>query len=176
MQLLKGELVALRAMEPTDLELLYRWENDSDVWTISNTRTPFSKYVLKNFIETSSQDIYTAKQLRLMINEKSTGNTIGIIDLFDFDPFHLRVGVGILIGKEYRQKGYAKESLQLLKEYAFEVLQVQQIFCNIMEDNEVSLSLFAKEGFQVFGNKRKWIRTNDGFKDELILQCFRKQD
>ena len=98
MQLLKGELVALRAMEPTDLELLYRWENDSDVWTISNTRTPFSKYVLKNFIETSSQDIYTAKQLRLMIDENATGETIGIIDLFDFDPFHLRVGVGILIG------------------------------------------------------------------------------
>ena len=176
MQLLKGELVALRAMEPTDLELLYRWENDSDVWTISNTRTPFSKYVLKNFIETSSQDIYTAKQLRLMIDENATGETIGIIDLFDFDPFHLRVGVGILIGKEHRQKGYAKESLQLLKEYAFEVLQVQQVYCNIMEDNEVSLSLFAKEGFQVFGNKRKWIRTNDGFKDELILQCFREQN
>ena len=174
MQLLKGELVALRAMEPTDLELLYRWENDSDVWTISNTRTPFSKYVLKNFIETSSQDIYTAKQLRLMIDENTTGKTIGIIDLFDFDPFHLRVGVGILIGKEFRKKGYAKESLHLLKEYAFEVLQVQQVYCNIMADNDISLSLFIKERFQITGNKQKWIRTADGFKDEQILQCFRE--
>ena len=112
MKILKGELISLRALEPGDLELLYSWENDPDIWTISNTLTPFSKYMLKKFIDSSVQDIYSAKQLRLMMDEVESKKTVGIIDLFEFEPFHQRMGMGIFIEKGYRQKGYAKEGIQ----------------------------------------------------------------
>mgnify|MGYP000951130226 CR=1 FL=1 len=49
--LLQSELIKLRAMEPEDIEILYRWENDTDIWKVSNTIAPFSKYVLRQFIE-----------------------------------------------------------------------------------------------------------------------------
>ncbi|MDR2979082.1 MAG: GNAT family N-acetyltransferase [Bacteroidales bacterium] len=172
---MNGILIRLRALEPVDLELLYKWENDPDVWTISNTQTPYSKYMLKKFIDSSLQDIYTAKQLRLMMDELETGKTVGILDLFDFEPFHQRVGVGILVDTEHRHKGYAKEAIQLIKAYCFDVLQIEQLYCNIMQGNEVSLSLFLEEDFEITGNKKQWIRVKDGFKDEMILQCLRKK-
>ena len=40
---LKGEQVYLRALEPTDLDFLYKLENDTSVWEVSGTLKPYSK-------------------------------------------------------------------------------------------------------------------------------------
>lgn len=175
MKALKGELISLRALEPEDLETLYRWENDPEVWTISNTHSPFSRFLLQKFIEVSGQDIYESKQLRLMMDCLKNGDTVGIIDLFEFDPYHNRIGIGILVDKKSRNKGYAGEAIRLARDYAFEILKVHQLFCNIMEDNEISLTLFLKSGFEITGNKKEWVRTENGYRNELILQCIRNE-
>lgn len=171
MKTLSGKLVALRAIEPSDLDILYKWENDPEVWSVSNTQIPYSKYLLQNFIDCAGKDIYSSKQLRLMIDELLTGRTVGIIDLFDFDPYHQRAGVGILIEKKSRNKGFAKESLRLIKEYAFNILLIHQLYCNIMEENESSKKLFIEEGFVLAGKKKDWLKDKAGYKDELIFQC-----
>lgn len=169
-----GKNVFLRALEPEDLEMVYQWENDTDNWEVSNTSAPFSKHILKRFIETSSQDIYVNRQLRLMVVESATGKTVGMADVFDLDPTHRRAGVGILIAPESRGRGYGLESVLLLKKYLFEVVRVHQIFCNIMSNNIYSMKLFQKAGFEICGCKREWVATADGFVDEMMLQCFSK--
>ncbi|MBO4231645.1 MAG: GNAT family N-acetyltransferase [Bacteroidales bacterium] len=173
--IMKGKLVSLRALEPEDVNLLYKWENDVDVWTISNMLKPFSKYTLKQFIASSSTDIYESKQWRLMIDESEHGTTIGVVDVFEFEPMHSRAGIGILIQESYRGKGYAEETLEILKSYLFERLNLKQIFCNVLADNEASLALFKKVGFEISGLKKEWIYTKDGWKDEYFLQCLRKK-
>jgi diamine N-acetyltransferase len=169
-----GKNISLRAVELSDAELIYQWENDTSVWQVSNTITPFSRYIIEQYILNSDQDIFTAKQLRLMIDLIDVDNitTIGAIDLFDFDPMHLRAGVGILIGSDYRLKGYASKALEELKNYAFNTLQLHQLFCHITPDNKASLSLFQKHGFVMCGRRSEWIRVNDVWTDEFILQCF----
>lgn len=169
-----GKNVYLRALEPEDLPLLYEWENDESVWKVSNTLAPYSKAVLKNFIETSGNDIFSAKQLRLMVAEKSTRRTVGIADIFEFAPEHSRAGIGILIEKQSRGKGYGYESIILLQKYLFEVLRVHQIFCNVLIDNNISMHLFKKAGFEVVGVKKEWIQTAEGYVDEVLLQCINK--
>jgi diamine N-acetyltransferase len=170
---LKGQHILLRALEPEDIDVLYAWENDPENWGVSNTQTPFSRFVLEQYITTSHVDIYSAKQLRLVICD-TDGKAVGTIDLFDFDPNHLRAGVGILIAdKTDRRKGFASEALELLKSYCFEILNLHQIYCNITTDNESSILLFQKHGFQITGIKKQWIRTESGFKDELLLQLIR---
>jgi diamine N-acetyltransferase len=167
---LSGEHIILRALEPSDIDLLYRWENDTDTWTVSNTQTPYSRFVLEQYIAGAHQDIYSVKQLRLMICTKN-GDPVGTIDIFDFDPNHLRAGIGILIAaKEDRRKGYASEALELIINYCFSVLNLHQLYCNIAIDNEASVFLFQKHGFSITGMKKQWIRENDKFKDELLLQ------
>ena len=114
MKLLENERIILRALEPEDLEVLFRWENDASLWELGSTLSPFSRYVLKEYIATSHQDIYTNGQLRLMIVCKETGEPVGTIDLFDLDPHHRRCGVGILIDPDSRRKGFAGDWLPLL--------------------------------------------------------------
>lgn len=173
---MKYEDVILRAPEPEDLELLYEWENDMEYWQISNTITPFSKYVLKRHIENAHKSIYENGQLRLMIELADDKTTIGTIDIFDFDPYHLRAGIGILIAlKDQRRKGYAGMAIECVKNYCFDVLHLHQLWCNIVENNCSSIDLFKRAGFIEVGVKKDWLKTPDGFTNEILLQLLREE-
>ena len=163
--------IKLRALEPEDLELLYEWENNDSNWLISNTISPFSKYILKRYLENSHKNIYETGQLRLMIDHFPDKITIGTIDIFDFDPFHNRAGLGILIADEaYRRKGYASMALARLIEYCFKTLRLHQLYCNILANNCESMDLFKKQGFVQTGQKKDWIKTSDNYFDEYFFQ------
>ena len=155
--ILQGENIHLRALEPTDLDFLYALENDTSLWHVSDTITPFSKYVLTHYLENSHRDVFEVKQVRLMIAHLKTKQCIGCIDLFDFNPQHNRVGVGLVIfDTAHRSKGFATESLKLICAYAKEQLKVHQIFANISVQNKESISLFEKVGFLKTGVKKDW--------------------
>jgi diamine N-acetyltransferase len=167
--------IKLRALEPEDLELLYEWENNDSNWLISNTISPFSKYILKRYLENSHKNIYETGQVRLMIYHIPDKITIGTIDIFDFDPFHNRAGLGILIADEaYRRKGYASMALTCLIEYCFKTLRLHQLYCNILANNCESMDLFKKQGFVQTGQKKDWIKTSDNYFDEYFFQLINK--
>ena len=174
--MLKGKNIELRALEPADVDLLYQWENDEKIWHLSNTITPFSRFVLDQYVINSQQDIFTTKQLRLMIDKIENGKktTIGSIDLFDFDPTNKRAGIGIMIIKSERRKGYASESLKLLLDYCFQTLHLHQVYCNITDINTASLNLFKKHNFQIIGLKKNWLHIKDKWIDEYILQLINR--
>src|SRR3972149_1445845 len=139
--MLQGKNIKLRALEPSDIDVLYKWENDTKIWKVSNTTTPFSRLVLEQYLLSSHNDIYTNKQLRLVVELIQPAQPIGLIDFFDFDPQYLRAGIGILVGEEKeKQKGYASEALALLIDYCFSVLNLHQLYCNIGESNGSSIS------------------------------------
>lgn len=176
--MIRGTNVLLRALEPKDVDLMMIYENDTDVWPVSGTITPYARYTLEQYYANATQDIYTAKQLRLaveLIVETTTpGLTIGYIDLFDFDPHHRKAGVGILIGdKENRRKGYACEALLLLIKYAFNTLNMHQLYCHIHTGNEASLRLFSKAGFRTSGVLRDWMMYNNTWHNVSVLQIIR---
>ena len=170
MQILKGKNIYLRALEPEDIDFLYTVENNTSFWEVSSTLVPFSRYFLKRYIANAQQDIYIAKQLRLVIMESCTNNAIGMIDLFDFSAEHKRAGVGIIIVEQKQQKGFASEALQLLIDYSFKQLGLHQLFANITSDNTKSLKLFSNHHFIKVGEKKEWIYTNGNYKDEILFQ------
>lgn len=168
---LSGKDITLRALEPEDLDFLYRLENDPAIWEISGTLTPYSRKVLRQYLEVAHRDIYEVKQLRLAIVGNKTGACLGLIDLFDFDPRNMRAGVGIVIaGEADRNKGYGSQALGLLCDYAFGVLGLRQLFAGVGADNTPSLGLFRGQGFEQTGLRRDWIRTATGFQDEIFMQ------
>jgi diamine N-acetyltransferase len=168
--------VLLRAVEPSDIDFIFQLENDTANWHVSNTLAPFSRYTIEQYVLNSEQDIFTQKQLRLIIEAKDQNEPkrIGCIDLFDFDPLHKRAGVGIVIIAEEQNKGYASESLSLLIKHCFTVLGLHQLFCNISAENNTSLVLFQKHGFVSCGVKKDWIFYNNQWKDELLLQLINR--
>ncbi|MBS7787499.1 GNAT family N-acetyltransferase [Flavobacterium sp. CYK-55] len=168
---LQGTSVYLRALEPEDLDFVYQIENDESIWEISSTQTPYSRFLIRQYLEQAQQDIYQAKQLRLAICKTATEDAIGLIDLFDFDPLHKRAGVGILIQKEeHHEQGFGSEALGLLINYAFTHLHLHQLYANISTDNQPSLALFAKFGFEKVGVKKQWIFARGTYHDEALFQ------
>jgi len=172
METLKATQVYLRALEPDDLDFIYRLENDESVWEISHTQTPYSRFLIRQYLEQAHQDIYEAKQLRLAICKNDSFEAIGLIDLFDFDPKNQRAGIGILIqNTAHRQQGIGSEALRLLIGYAKERLALHQLYANIAVDNTASISLFTTFGFQLVGLKKEWNYQNGVYTDEALYQC-----
>ena len=172
--MLSDSQIHLRALEPSDIDLLFQWENDTSFWQVSNTLTPFSRHVLEQYVLNSQSDIYTTRQLRLIIELEKNKKPVGCIDLFDFDPHHKRAGIGILIADKSEQgKGYASAALILLIRYSFTTLCLNQLYCNITADNEASIRLFRKMGFIEAGLKKQWLNDSGVWKDEYLFQLIK---
>jgi diamine N-acetyltransferase len=170
---LQGEHIYLRALEPEDLDFIHAIENDESFWQLSNTQTPYSRYLIKQYLEHSHKDIYEVKQLRLVISDKKN-TALGMIDLFDFDFKNQRAGVGILVrDEEKRNQGIGSEALRLLVDYSFNRLNLHQLYCHISEKNKASISLFAKQGFKKIGLKKDWNLVNGVFENELMYQLIK---
>ncbi|MBJ6368997.1 GNAT family N-acetyltransferase [Snuella sedimenti] len=167
---LKGKHIYLRALEPEDLEFIHVIENNESIWEISNTQTPYSKFLIKQYLENAHKDIFEVKQLRLVISNYDD-EALGLIDLFDFDFKNSRAGIGILIKESNdRGKGYGNEALKLLINYSFTHLGLHQLYCSVSEDNEASIKLFTKQGFEKVGEKKDWNRVNGVYKNEYLFQ------
>lgn len=171
--MIEGSHIQMRAVELPDVELLYAWENDMALWPVSNTLVPFSRYQLKKYVESASLDLYQTRQLRLIIEKKTSpgkAEPAGLLDLFDFDPFHNRAGLGIFIHQSYRGKGVAKEALELFIRYAFSVLGIHNLYCNVAQSNTTSIELFKRLGFSLIGTKKEWLKVKNEYADELMFQ------
>ena len=175
--MLENEKILIRAIEPEDLEWLYTWENDMTLWDVSNTITPFSHYTLKRYIENAHLDIYETKQLRLMMVDKENNEPIGTIELYDFDPYNRRAGLGIMIHRtEKRKKGYAHNAVKLLLFYCFDTLGLHQVYASIPSNNIESKRLFEKIGFKQTGYREQWLKRRDGWEDVIYYQILNPLD
>ena len=134
---LSNDRIYLRAVEPEDMDVMYEMENDPSMWDISNFTVPYSRYVLRQYIEGSQCDVFADKQLRLMIMSKSDHRILGTIDITDFVPLHSRGEVGIAVHKDYRRQGYASDALQLLCEYAFDFADARDVIVRFLLDYRI---------------------------------------
>lgn len=170
MGFIESQRINLRALEPEDLDVLYKWENDSRLWLNGITLTPYSKFALREYLENSLQDIFQSRQLRLMIDEKETGKTIGTIDLYDYNPIDQRAGIGILLDEDIRNQGFGTETLCLVHDYSFRFLFLKQLFAYVPVSNLPSVKLFEKCGYIHSGLLQSWIKTTAGFEDVYFMQ------
>ena len=166
--LLENENIRLRALEPEDLDVFYKWENDATLWSWGCTIAPYSRYDLREYI-LSAKDIYETKQLRFVVELKNEAKAIGMIDLYDFEPLHRRAAVAILIDTHYQNKGLASEALALLRDYSFSFLKLHQLYAFISMKNVQGKQLFIRLGFKEKGLLHDWLQTADGYEDVLIV-------
>lgn len=163
----------LRAPEYSDLDLLFSLENDPQQWITSNTRAPFSRAALKQFIVRSAQyDIFALRQQRFVIELGDEGKeaAIGFVDLTDFSPEHHRAEVGILLLPAYRGQGYGKKALQLLETYAREILSLQNLYAFVPADYIASQRLFRKAAYDEIGLLSDWFFFGGVYRDAHFFQ------
>lgn len=163
--------IRLRAMEPEDLDWLYKIENDITLWNVGATNVPYSRYALHDYIANAANDIYIDKQVRLIIDD-GLGVPVGVVDLVNFDPRHLRAEVGIVIESKYRRCGYAAMALREVAAYASDVLHLHQLYAVVAETNVVSARLFECMGYTGCGRLKDWLFDGKKFVDAKVLQVF----
>jgi diamine N-acetyltransferase len=78
--MLSGKKIYLRALEPSDADMILRWENNPDNWSVSNTLVPFSRKLIEDYVS-SAQDIYSVKQVRFIICLVECDREVGAIYL-----------------------------------------------------------------------------------------------
>jgi len=170
--MLNKDNLKLRIPEPEDIEFILNMENDSSLWNVSNTHNPFSRFDIEQYVLLADKDIYSAKQLRFIIDlyKGSNKEAIGTVDIFDFDAHNKRAGIGISIVAQERRKGYAKTVIEIVTNYLFTHLNLHQIYCNIEEDNSNSIRLFKSLDFQNTGVKKDWNQRNGSWVNILFFQ------
>ncbi len=161
--------ILLRAIEPEDLDLLYRIENDTRLWNVGTTNVPYSRYTLHDYIATSSDDIYADRQVRMVI-ENGEGTTVGMADLVHFEPQHQRAEAGIVIIDAYRRQGYASAALAELSRYALRVLHLHQLYAVVDERNNAALQLFLANGFLQQARLNHWLFDGRQYHDSYLMQ------
>ena len=159
----------LRAMEPEDLQLLYDVENDTSTWDAATTNMPYSLDLLRQYILSTTGDIFADKQLRLIV-ETADGTTVGIVDLTSFDPKNRRAEVGIAIVSGYRRKGHATEALALLEAYSRQTAHIHTLYAIVPADNTASRRVFEKCGFEMKTVLDEWLYDGEKYKNALFMQ------
>jgi diamine N-acetyltransferase len=162
--------VHFRAIEPEDLDLLYRIENDIKLWNIGATNVPYSRYTLHDYIANASGDIYTDRQVRLMI-ENVEGEIVGIVDIVNFDPSNRRAELGLVIEEPYRKMGYAQSVIMKVAEYAVSVLHLHQLFAFIDVSNTACVALFRKLGYRESATLKDWLFDGREYHDAIVMQA-----
>ncbi len=166
---MRNETIVLRPLEPTDLDTLYNWENDSALWVVSDTVAPYSRAALWQYLENYTGDIYSQRQLRLMIT-LTDGTPAGTIDFLNFDPLNNRAELGLFIATELRGKGLGRQALELLTAYAREHLGLRQLYVYIALDNTVCLKMFEEYGYRRVGVIQSWVKRGNSYRDVALLQ------
>lgn len=165
-----GDNVYLRAPEPDDVDAIFRWENDRDIWSSAGVRAPMSRHLIWKYVNDYTADLYADTQSRFIICRIADNMPVGAVDLYDADMINRRCGVGIVVDKAHRGFGYAAEALRLLGDYAWKDLGLHQLWAIVDAANMSSRSLFSDGGYSVGGRLRSWIRVGESYSDAYIYQ------
>jgi len=173
-------MIKLRKIEPSDLPFLYQWENDAASWANGANHNPLSQQDLRDYIASTTGDIYRDGQLRLIISSYSEAvlqqsgptakrsyspkdghTTSGCIDLFDFDPRNRRAAIGMYIAPEARGNGVGRQALEALEQYAFGHLNLRVLYAVIATSNAPCSALFRSAGYTPSSPLSAWTLESD---------------
>ncbi|MDE6136098.1 MAG: GNAT family N-acetyltransferase [Muribaculaceae bacterium] len=167
---LSDDLIRLSAPEPADLDCLYLWENDPELWPCGDNSAPLSRHQLAEYIASYDADIFSARQLRLVIRIAATGEAVGTLDLTDFNPRDRHARVGIFVAPDFRRRGIALRALSLLRPYAADTLGIHMLIALTAADNGPSRALFSAAGYVTCGRIRSYLRRGRSYCDIIVYQ------
>lgn len=153
----------LRAIEPEDLDLMYILENDTSLWSCGDSTVPYSYHTLRQYLQNSSNNIYTDGQVRLAIGDA------GFIDLTDFDPRNSRAQVGIVVAPSSQHQGVGTAALLEIQQYA-RVNNIHQLYAVVSTRNIPAMKLFRKAGFVPSGTLQEWVCVEGDYVDAVFFQ------
>lgn len=161
--------ILLRAVEPSDVDMLLELENDNARADASVYPAPVSRYMIEQYIRHYTADFNDDGELRLIIADAATGAPVGALDITGFDRRNHHAYVGIAIIPRFRRNGYALAAITLLCSIATSRFGIHHLAAIVATDNDPSLGLFRKAAFKSAGCLRSWIRRDNTYSNALIF-------
>lgn len=171
---LEGKLVALRPIEEEDIPIIAKWLNDEEVtYYMFYGQFPMSKSQVAEMIK---KQVESPSNVVLIIEDKKTGRPIGFGGLYDIHPTARKAEFRILIGeKDYWNKGYGTETIELLTFYGFDRLNLNRIWLGVTEENKRALRAYEKAGYKVEGVLRQDIYRNSRYYNSVRMSILREE-
>ncbi|KAA8831019.1 N-acetyltransferase [Bifidobacterium tissieri] len=100
---------------------------------------------------------------------------IGMIFLIDIDSWAKSARIQVMLGKDYRGRGYSRDAMPRVMTYGFAPepagLGLHRIWVAVPEKNTRSLSVYQSLGFMVEGTSRHalWDDANQRYQDQIVL-------
>lgn len=156
---LTTERLYLRKISLDDTKTLFNILKDKDVAsTTLNLPYPCSLKDCQELIEAYINEQELKKTIRWAITKKEENDVIGVIRLtlnFDFNSGEL----GFWMGKKYWRNGYTFEATEKVIGFGFNKLNLNRMEAHSMVENNSSINLLNKLGFQ-----------REGFHPELVIK------
>ncbi|MBP9477374.1 MAG: GNAT family N-acetyltransferase [Sebaldella sp.] len=160
-----GEKCYLSPISLEDIPKYTTWLNDLEV-TIATT-------LYSRIIDMESENealVELKKGYNFAIRLIQTNEVIGSIGLNESDLLHRNTELGIMIGsKNHWRQGYGEESINLLLDFTFNLLNFKNVYLKVMEYNTPAIALYKKIGFKDAGRLRKAHEINGKRYDVLLM-------
>ena len=164
----QGKRVRLRAIEPSDWEVYFAWNQDDDqARAVSGIPFPQSKEAVRQWAQQEATRKPEGDAFRFVI-ENETGEVVGDLTTHHCEPRAGAFSYGITIRREHRRNGYAAGAIALVLRYYFRELRYQKATVSVYSFNEASARLHESLGFQMEGRIRRTVFTDGELFDELV--------
>ena len=168
--MLSGEKVILRAIQREDLRLLNRYNNDLAVELAGGGDPPMPQALARLEAEYEQQWSSGGRDGASFAIE-AEGKFIGQCALFNFDHTAQTAELGITIGdKDYWGRGYGREAVSLLLNYAFRYRNLRRVWLRVDGRNERAQRAYRACGFVEEGRLRAHVWSDSAY-DDLVLMA-----
>lgn len=162
--------VRLRALEPEDVPMMFDIENDVSIWRYSERVAPLSRHQLMQYALDYDADPFRAGQLRLVIESVEEKMPVGLGDFYEIDVNARRAYLGLVIGHEWRGRGFALAAVDALERYSRDVLHLRRLAAKIASGNTPSIRLFEQLGYSRIAALPEWFCFG-GEPEDLYVYC-----
>lgn len=167
-----GERIYLSPMSVDDAETYVKWMNSRDVSdrvhsTHKMINVEDEREWIKRILEKGSYDF------AIILSE--TDELIGNCSINKISFIDGTATLGIFIGEEEnRNKGYGSEALNLLLDYGFNILNLNNIDLGVISFNERAIKCYKKIGFKEYSRRHECYYLDGKYHDILHLEMLKK--
>ena len=170
--MLKGDKVALRALEPSDAESLHGWHADHEFSVLDGVPYPTTLSSWEEFVREANTPSWASVTFAI---EAETAELVGYVALKRVRSEARSAEFGIAIAREHWGKGFGRDATEIILRFAFGEMNLHRVSMEVADYNERGRRLYKACGFKEEGRMRD-ARFRDGrYCDNIVMSILYRE-
>jgi RimJ/RimL family protein N-acetyltransferase len=173
--MLKGTRVTLRALTKADLGTLLQYGQDVEVELLGGGDPPHPG-TIEGWEKWYEEHVTKQNKESANFGIEADGKLLGTCGIWRFNLVAQTCVMGISIGdREYWGRGYGREAVGLLLDYAFRLRNFRKVSLDTSSTNERAIRCYRACGFIEEGRLREHLWSNGEYVDEVHMGILREE-